>query len=254
MTTLVFAAASLASSVAFAQDGPRATPPAEVAEPEATEPDIAEPEATEPDTADTGATVAATAEPPAEPPTLTLAPHIGVGFSQPFSELGAAPLYGIEVGYLLPFDVGSVSRPLALQLDVQFTNPGADGSGQDPNLGLEGATYSWELTQRMLLIDLHGLWRFMTAGQGLSAYALLGPRLYLMESVLTGDGNGADFGETRETNTEVGLLVGGGVEYTLGPGAVFGSLEIGYSNLDQQTTGSANTGSLVLDVGYRFMF
>jgi len=94
----------------------------------------------------------------------------------------------------------------------------------------------------------------MPPGAPLSAYAQIGPRVYLMNAVMTASGNGgADFGENEETNTEVGFVVGGGVEWLLGPGALFGAVKVGFSDLDQRLTGDANTGAAVVDLGYRFL-
>lgn len=186
---------------------------------------------------------------------FVLAPHVGVLVPQLFSELGAWPLFGLEVGYILPFDVGSMRRPLQLSVDALYTQPGADGSGASTSLGEAGGNYQWELVQRTLILEASALWRFIPPGESFSAYGSLGPRLYLMETELQASGNGADFGENRETNTEYGFFVGGGVEFALGPGSLFTALEFGWSDLNQTITGDANTGALALDIGYRlFLF
>jgi len=49
------------------------------------------------------------------------------------------------------------------------------------------------------------------------------------------------------------FVVGGGVEWLLGPGALFGAVKVGFSDLDQRLTGDANTGAAVVDLGYRFL-
>lgn len=187
--------------------------------------------------------------------TLTVAPHVGVVAPQLFSELGSWPVFGLEIGYILPFDAGSMIRPLTVAFDIMYTAPSASGSGSDPNLGDAGGSFEWTLDQQMLVLELTGLWRFMPPGAPFSAYAQIGPRVYLMNAVMTASGNGGeDFGQNEETNTEYGFVVGGGVEWTLGPGALFGALEVGYSALDQRLTGDANTGAATVDLGYRFMF
>ncbi len=216
-------------------------PEDEVDEPEADDEhlDIEESEPT-----DTGATH----------PMLAVAPHIGVIAPQPFGDLGSWPVFGLDAGYILPFDVGAMERPLQLGIHASYTRPGATGEGTHPMLGEEGADYNWELDQQILTLQLTTMWRFMSPGQGLSAHALVGPRVYLMESVMEASGNDADFGENTETNTEYGVVFGGGVEFMLGPGALTGTVTVGGSPLDQRITGEANTGAINLDLGYRLFF
>lgn len=187
---------------------------------------------------------------------LAVTPHVGVTAPQPFGELGSWPVFSADVGYILPFDVGSMQEPLQVGIHSSYTRPGATGSGTHPMLGQEGdGDYNWELTQQILTLQLNILWRFMPAGEGLSAHALVGPRAYLMESIMVAEGNGGnDFGENRETKTEYGVVVGGGVEYMLGPGALTGTLMVGGSALDERITGEANTAAINLDVGYRLFF
>lgn len=199
-------------------------------------------------------------QPDPEPePEVTLAqayvaPHVGVVVPQLFTDLGSWPVFGLECGYVLPFDAGPFARPLSLSLDVMYTAPGASGSGTDSNLGEDGASYDWELTEQMLIFELAAAWRFMPLGDAFSAYVQVGPRLYLLESVLTASGNGGDFGEHRETDTNVGFLVAAGLDIQLGPGSLFGALEMGYSGLDQKITGESTTGALNVELGYRLHF
>jgi opacity protein-like surface antigen len=185
---------------------------------------------------------------------FSIAPHVGVLVPQLFSDLNSWPIFGLEVGYILPFDVGSMKRPLQLTLDGMYSQPGADGEAFSPRLGEDGQDYSWELTQRMAIVELAALWRFMPPADGFSVYALIGSRMYLLETVMVASSEGVDFGENRETQTHYGMVVGGGVEYPLGPGSMFGGLEFGWSDLNTTITGDSNTGTLVVDLGYRFMF
>jgi len=183
-----------------------------------------------------------------------VAPHIGVVVPQLFTDLGSWPIFGLECGYVLPFDVGPFIRPLIVALDVMYTAPGATGSGTDSNLGESGGAYDWELSEQMLVLELTAAWRFMPLGESLSAYGQIGPRLYLLESVLTASGAGGDFGEHRETDTNVGFVAAGGLDLQLGPGSAFAALELGYSGLDQKITGDSNTGALNIELGYRLQF
>ena len=185
---------------------------------------------------------------------FTIAPHIGALVPQAFNELGSWPVFGLEFGYIAPFDVGNMHNPLQVTMDIMFTQPGASGTEESAVLGEMGATFDWELTQRMLVLDVTGLWRFLDPADGIGAYAEFGPRFYFMDSIMKAEGNGDDFGENSETKTEYGLMVAGGVEYMLGPGALYGALEFGWSDLNTRITGDANTGAFLVDMGYRVMF
>ena len=186
-------------------------------------------------------------------PDVSVAPQVGVNAPQPFGDLNSFAVVGLDAGYILPFDLVT-ERPIEVGVGASYTRPGATGSGDHPMLGDDGRTYNWELQQRMLTLQFNARWRFMPPGQGLSAYAMLAPRLYLMESVMEASSDGNDFGENRETNSEYGVAIGGGAEYMLGPGALFGSVLVGGSPLDQRITGEANTGAFNIDVGYRLFF
>ncbi|MFU8805153.1 MAG: hypothetical protein ACNA8W_15165 [Bradymonadaceae bacterium] len=202
--------------------------------------------------------ITATSEAQAHPAgenSIVIAPHVGVTVPQLFSDLGSWPIFGLEMGYIMPFDAGPFTRPLQVSLDVMYTAPGATGVGANPHLGTDGGNYEWTLQQRMLILQIGALWRFMAPGEFVSAYALAGPRVYLMESVLTASGNGgADFGENRETNTEYGFVVGGGADFAVGPGTIFATLYLGLSGLEQRITGDANTAAFALSAGYRLYF
>lgn len=191
-------------------------------------------------------------------PMFAIAPRVGLTAPQPFNDLNSWPVFGADVGVILPVDIAGMERPLQIGVDVSYTRPGAEGDGTHAMLGGPddgGADYQWELDQQMLTLQLTTMWRFGAPGQGFGAHAIVGPRIYLMESILNAEGNeGANFGENRETNTEYGVVFGGGVEYELGPGSVVGTLLVGGSPLDQRITGEANTAAFNLDVGYRLFF
>ncbi len=206
---------------------------------------------------DTGAAaeVEVDSDHPAAENSIVLAPHVGVLFPQLTSDLGTWPIFGLSAGYILPFDAVGFTRPIEIGFDVMYSQPGADGSGTEPNLGEEGADYEWELTQRMLIMELYAIWRFMPPGEFISAYGHIGPRAYFMEAEMEATGNdGQDFGTNTQTNDEYGLVVGGGADFAVGPGTIYGALEFGWSDLNQRITGDSNTGALTLDAGYRLYF
>lgn len=187
-------------------------------------------------------------------PMFTIAPHVSILLPQPFSDLGSWPVFGLELGFIVPFDAGSMKRPLQISVDVGYTQPAASGTDTAAALGEDGQSFDWELTQQMLTVDLTGLWRFMPPARGLSVYGEIGPRLYLMKTEVESSSAGQDFGTNDETKTQVGMVVAAGVEYWLAIGSVYGALEFGWSDLDTQITGDSNSGALTVDVGYRFMF
>lgn len=187
-------------------------------------------------------------------PMFVVAPHVSVLIPQPFSDLGTWPVFGLELGYILPFDVGSMQRPLQVSLDFAYTRPGASGTSTNGALGEDGQSFEWELTQDVLLIDLTGLWRFMPPAKGLSVYGEIGPRLYLVRAEVESSSQGNDFGVNDETNTHVGFVIASGLEYEVFYGSVYGALEFGWTDLDTAITGDSNSGALSVDLGYRFMF
>ncbi len=194
---------------------------------------------------------------PVEPgpvPDLVLGVHAGVTAPQPFGDLKSAPTFGIEVGLTAPFDLGSFLRPLQFSFGMSVTNPKAEGVGVSPALGPEGASFEWALEQRMLMLEVSATWRFIPLTEDWSPFAQLGPRLYLMESIMTASSGGGDFGESRETSTAFGFFISGGVDFALGPGSAFGALDLGGSDLDQTITGDLNTGALSARLGYRLHF
>lgn len=245
-----------------AQEPADQTAPADATDDAAQPADQPEADTAEADTAnsDTAATaeVDVDSDHPAATNSIVLAPHVGVLFPQLTSDLNTWPLFGLSAGYILPFDAGGFERPLEIGLDVMYTQPGADGSGTDPNLGQPASDpqgYDWELTQRMVVVELYGLWRFMAPGSPISAYAMAGPRAYFMESEISAtSSDGQDFGPNTQTNDEYGLVVGGGADFAVGPGTIYGTLEFGWSDLNQRITGDSNTGALALDAGYRLYF
>lgn len=241
----------LGASWVHAQD----TPPASTDAPAFAETPVVQPAASEAPAEPAQTTVYTSTETDtARDVSFSIAPHIGVLVPQLFSDLNSWPIFGLELGYILPFDVGSMKRPLQLTLDGMYSQPGADGDGFSPWLGEDGQAYGWELTQRMVILEFAALWRFMPPADGFSVYALIGPRMYLLETVMVASSEGVDFGENRETQTHFGMVIGGGVEYPLGPGSLFGGLEFGWSDLNTAITGDSNTGTLVVDLGYRLMF
>ena len=58
--------------------------------------------------------------------------------------------------------------------------------------------------------------------------------------------------EFSEQSTQMGFFVALGGEYTLGPGALFLDLDLGWSDLPHTVTGDVSTGNIAGTIGYRF--
>ena len=85
-------------------------------------------------------------------------------------------------------------------------------------------------------------------------YAGLGGRLYLLDTKVKGSAGGQAYGRNEEKQTRVGLLLLGGVELFVGPGALLGELSFGWASVNSFVLRITNLGALNLAVGYRLMF
>jgi len=165
---------------------------------------------------------------------------------QVFSELGSFALVGVEAGYVLPVAAGRIS----IGAGLMYSKPPASGAGADSRL--PDGSYNWSLDQQMVIVEVGGLFRLAEATARLIPYGRVGARMYGLSTRLDGDaGSMAAFGEYQEGSTKLGAVVGGGAEYTLGPGKLTGELGIGYSSLNEKLTGDSNTGALEVSLGYR---
>ncbi len=175
----------------------------------------------------------------------------------PFSKLGANAVGAVEVGWLLPW----MERSFAAVLEIAYAQPTASGGAGDPRVG--GAAYDWKLTQRELVIAPTGLYRLrgfaaltgLPWAGGLVPYAGIGPRLYLLQSRVSGSAGGQAMATTTEQATKLGFGVPLGAELALGPGSLTGELLLEYGALDTAAAGSGTTtAGLALRVGYRMTF
>ena len=183
---------------------------------------------------------------------LTIGVRAQVGFSQVFSDLGVAPAGELEVGYRLPF----LGRRLAVFLAGGYQYTYASGSGADDRLvAPDGVPYpdgfDWDLTEHAVKLTFGFYGRIFAETDAFSPYLWVGPAVYFLESVVTGDAGGSAFGENTETSTEFGVGGAVGVEYVLGPGPLFLEVEVGWSPLGHDITGTSTTGQLGFSLGYR---
>ena len=194
----------------------------------------------------------------AEPPdrgTVLVGAKIGGLF--PVENLDPAVAGGVEVGWVMPW----LDRSLAAVLEVDYAQPTASGNAGDPRVG--GASYDWKLLQRQLVVAPTVLYRLkgFAALTGLSwasrivPYAGIGPRIYLLQSTVSGTAGGQGVAETKETATKVGLGVPLGAEVAFGPGSLTGELLAEWGKLETVAAGSGTTtAALSVRVGYRFVF
>lgn len=128
--------------------------------------------------------------------------------------------------------------------------PTAKGTGTDPRV--DGGTYSWKLTQKELTLTPAITYRYTGLGK-LVPYIAVGPRIYMLQSVVEGAVGNSTISETREQSTKVGLGIPLGLDYRIGPGALLGELLFEWAPLNHTATGNTNTAGLSLHLGYRFM-
>lgn len=181
---------------------------------------------------------------------LVLGGKIGAGLGKPFSEFGASYVLEVELGYMLPV----LDKGIEIFVSGQYTRPKiTDIQGDpDPQLPGDGVLHS-EITQDIFALTLGALYRFHVGLDWLAPYGGLGARLYMLRSNVKSSAGGESFGETEETQSDAGLLVMGGVDFRLGPGALMAELQFGWAHVDGFVLRDTNLGALQLLVGYRAM-
>jgi len=168
----------------------------------------------------------------------------GVLFSQLQSELGTSFSIKRDGGY-------AVWRNLSVFGAVAYTQPSVDGDLSDPRLG--ASDYTTSTTQRELTLAVGALWRLFTPGAPWNAYGGVSARTWLLKTITKGSSGGESFLENQETSTRFGLGATLGGELGIGPGAVFGELDLGGSDLPHAITGDVATTAMAINVGYRLL-
>lgn len=184
--------------------------------------------------------------PPADKPRGGFLVGAKVGGIAPFDGLDPFVVATIEVGYVLPW----LNRGIAGLVAVSYTAPGASGEQSDPRV--PGGKYTWELTQQELIFQPTVMYRYTGLGR-VVPFIGIGPRIYLMQSLIKGKAGSVDIGETKETSTQIGGGLPLGVEFKLGPGALLAELLFEIGTLDHSITGATHTGGGTLQLGYRFL-
>lgn len=171
-----------------------------------------------------------------------------VGGILPFDGLNPNLMGSVEVGYVFPW----LHRSFGLLVDVGYAVPRKSGN-VPTDARIEGGKYDWELTQKELTIAPTILYRLTSLGR-VVPYVGVGPRIYLLRSIVEGKAGGQTILETTEQSTKVGLSVPLGAEIKLGPGAILGEFLFEWGPLNHLATGDGTStlgGSLQL--GYRFL-
>ncbi len=174
-----------------------------------------------------------------------------VGGIVPFSGLGPFVSGALELGWVF----GKTQQRVGALLDVSYTVPRADGEQTEAYEGFDvdripDGKYSWELRQKLLTLQPTFLYRLTGLGR-LVPFAGVGPRVYLLESVVEGESGGEAFAVSTEQSTKVGFGVPLGTEFQLGPGGLLAELLLQWGPLTHEITGDSNLGSVTLFLGYR---
>jgi opacity protein-like surface antigen len=171
-----------------------------------------------------------------------VAPKLGVYV--PTSALSAAPMLGVEVGYVTP----ALGDRLAVVLELDWARPRTSGQVSDPRLS--NSPQPWALGNATVGLLLSAVYRLEDVIPGLSPYGGAGPGLYFHRAAMVAFGN-----QYLEKEGKLGFQVFAGADYAVGPGAVFLELRYHYAGIDLLSTGDANAGGFVLPgVGYRLRF
>jgi len=181
---------------------------------------------------------------------LLLGGKVGAGLGKPWSDFGATPVFELEVGYALP----PLHRAIELFLAGQYTMPGMTGvSGtKDPRIPSNNLV-SYDVLQQELTLSFGGLYRFDVGSKQVMPYGGIGGRMYLLDTKIKGSVGGQAYGRNEETQTRFGLLLLGGAELYLGPGALLGELSFGWASVNSFVLRNTNFGAWNLAVGYRLM-
>lgn len=180
---------------------------------------------------------------------LLLAGKVGGGV--PFNDLDLSLIGAVEVGYLF-----SRSSPsLGVYLDVSYFVPQAEGDSVDARLSEvssagDGA-YSWHAWQKELSFQPTFLFRLTTLHDVIVPYVGIGPRLYLLETVIEGKAGNERFPISKEKSTKFGFGLPIGAEFTVGPGGIIAELLFQWGPLKHEITGDTHLASGTLWVGYR---
>jgi hypothetical protein len=179
---------------------------------------------------------------------VMLAARIGALVPQPFSTLGSSYLVGVEGGWVAPV----WKRRLGVAADVAFSAP--DGEGQFQSSAAASAV-SWRGTVREIMVGLQLVVR-QPFGR-LTPYLQAGPRLLVLDTLLSGHAGDARLPTSRESAVALGVQIAAGLGLTLGAGQLFVEVPCAFLwrvGTAPQLTGDFNPSALTVAAGYRVFF
>jgi hypothetical protein len=171
--------------------------------------------------------------------------QVGPAFS--LNPLGTAISPRIELGVELP----PMDRSWRIFGSVQYLKPLGNGEIADARMP---GTSTYALKQDELSIAFGPQFRLGMLDGKVVPELSVGPNIYMYRSTVNGESGGADFGESSEQFTRVGVYAAGGVGIGLGPGELTALLTLGSSGLGGTVTGEAASAALSPTVGYRVLF
>ncbi|MGD8859242.1 MAG: hypothetical protein PVI30_04470 [Myxococcales bacterium] len=184
---------------------------------------------------------------------LIVGGKIGGGIGAPVSELGGTYVLELELGWALPLPA-PVNHSIEVFFAGQYAQPETDGTEGEPDARLpDDGTFGYEVTQQMLGLTLGALYRIPVGSELLMPYGGAGARMYLLNTKVRGEAAGESFGENEETQTDIGLVVMGGLEVFVGPGALLGEVSFSWASVDGFVLRDTAVGGLGLSVGYRLI-
>ncbi|MDH5672436.1 MAG: hypothetical protein OEZ06_09830 [Myxococcales bacterium] len=174
-----------------------------------------------------------------------------VGGGVPFNNLDLDIAGALEIGYLF----SRTGHSLGVLIDVSYFVPQSEGQNLDTRLtdvsAMGDGGYGWHAWQKELSIQPTLLYRLAMLSKSVVPYVGIGPRVYLLETVVDGKAGDESFPISREVSTKFGFGVPLGAEVTLGPGGVIAELLFQWGPLKHDITGNTHLASATLWVGYR---
>ncbi len=167
-----------------------------------------------------------------------------VGAIVPFNGLHPFVAGGVELGWVF----AGTKRRIGALLDVEYTAPAGDGNESDARV--TSGSYKWDVRQKQLTFQPTFLYRF-TSGGPLVPFVGLGPRIYFLETTGTATAGSAAMQDTHEKSTKFGVGVPLGLEYQLGPGALFLEAQLEWGPLNHRITGDTSLAAVTPLLGYR---
>jgi len=179
---------------------------------------------------------------------VLVAARAGALLPQPFSSLSASYLVGLEAGWVAPV----WKKRLAVSVDIGFGAPEAEGRILS---GSTVAPVDWRAQVREVTIGIslalrQAIGRFMP-------YLAVGPRLLVVDALVSGHAGDTRLPTNRESSVALGLSLVPGLGLSLPPGQLF--LEVPLSFVWRVGTAPVLTGdfdpsTIAVAAGYRVFF